>query len=296
MELLVQIVSGILAIATSVNSIGDKVLQNKLESQIESVDTMAVRIDNAPNHSAGGGKLRRVRVATRNLEITKAIVFKVLELDVDGVDIKLREWLKEDLVTEIDGVPTLRLRELFERPINIASRMVLTEAQLDDILQSSAVSTIIKQRLQDTLNRIAEDDGKEDFEISNFSLDLIGKNRLALKMKIPGLDREDGSKGIESNVNFEFDLEVVDGSSFRLTKQEVFINGESVEPNHEVLVAAPVTLKALEQVGIKARVVEWESDKDELELVLFIKANEFAATALLDASELIKAAELFLDK
>lgn len=115
-------------------------------------------------------------------------------------------------------------------------------------------------------------------------------------MKIPGLDREDGSKGIESNVNFEFDLEVVDGSSFRLTKQEVFINGESVEPNHEVLVAAPVTLKALEQVGIKARVVEWESDKDELELVLFIKANEFAATALLDASELIKAAELFLDK
>jgi len=43
MELLVSIISAILAIATSVNAVGDEVLKNKLESQIESVDTIAVR-------------------------------------------------------------------------------------------------------------------------------------------------------------------------------------------------------------------------------------------------------------
>ena len=48
MELLISIISGILTIATSVNAVGDEVLKNKLESQFESVDTMAVRIDNAP--------------------------------------------------------------------------------------------------------------------------------------------------------------------------------------------------------------------------------------------------------
>ncbi|WP_319420775.1 LmeA family phospholipid-binding protein [Pleurocapsa sp. FMAR1] len=297
MELLVSIMSAILAIATSVNAVGDEVLKNKLESQIKSVDTIAVRIDNAPNHDILGGKVKRVRVATRNLQISQAIAFKVLELDVDGIDIKLKEWLQQDILTEIDGVPTLRLRELFEQPVNIASRAVLTQEQLDNMLQSPFINRTIRRRLQQTLNRIAEKNYRqEDFEISSFALDLIDENRIALRMKLSGFDPEDGSKDAELNVDFEFALEVIDGISFRLTEQQVFIDGEEVEPEQGVLVVAPVTLKALEEVGIKVRVLEWESNQDELELALFISANRFAATALLDARDLIKAAELFLDE
>ena len=297
MELLVSIMSAILAIATSVNAVGDEVLKNKIESQIKSVDTIAVRIDNAPNHDILGGKVKRVRVATRNLQISQAIAFKVLELDVDGIDIKLKEWLQQDILTEIDGVPTLRLRELFEQPVNIASRAVLTQEQLDNMLQSPFINRTIRRRLQQTLNRIAEKNYRqEDFEISSFALDLIDENRIALRMKLSGFDPEDGSKDTELNVDFEFALEVIDGISFRLTEQQVFIDGEEVEPEQGVLVVAPVTLKALEEVGIKVRVLEWESNQDELELALFISANRFAATALLDARDLIKAAELFLDE
>ena len=92
---------------------------------------MAVRIDNAPNHDISKGKVQRVRVATRNLQMSQAIAFKTLEVDVDGIDIRLREWLRQDILTEIDGVPTLRLRQLFEQPVNIASRAVLTQEQLE---------------------------------------------------------------------------------------------------------------------------------------------------------------------
>lgn len=297
MELLVSIISGILAIATSVNAVGDKVLKNKIESQIESVDTIAVRIDNVPNHDLLGGKVQRVRIATRDLKISRAIAFKVLEIDVDGIDIRLREWLQQDILTEIDGVPTLRLRQLFEQPVNIASRIVLTQEQLDRMLQSPFINRTVRRRLQQTLNRIAKNNyRRKDFEISSFNLDLIGENRIALRMKLSGFDREDGSKDAELNVNFEFALEIVDGVSFRLTEQQVFIDGKEVEPEQGVLVVAPVTLKALEEVGIKVRVLEWESNQDELELALFIGANEYAATALLDARGLIKAAELFLDE
>ncbi|MBW4534321.1 MAG: DUF2993 domain-containing protein [Pleurocapsa minor HA4230-MV1] len=297
MELLISIMSGILAIATSVNAVGDKILKNKIESQIESVDTIAVRIDNAPNHDLLGGKVKRVRVATRDLKISRAIAFKVLELDVDGINIKLKEWLQQDILTEIDGVPTLRLRELFEQPVNIASRAVLTQEQLDNILQSPFINRTVRRRLQQTLNRIAEYNYvRRDFEISSFALDLIGENRIALKMKISGFDRKDGTKDEELDVDFKFTLKVVDGLSFRLTEQQVFIDGEEVEPEQGVLVVTPVTLKALEELGIKVRVIEWESNQDELELALFIGANKYAATALLDARGLIKAAELFLDE
>ena len=297
MELLISIMSGILAIATSVNAVGDEVLKNKLESQIKSVDTIAVRVDNTPNYDLSKGKVKRVRVATRDLEISGAIAFKVLELDVDGIDIRLREWLQQDIFTEIDGVPTLRLRQLFEQPVNIASRAVLTQEQLDNMLQSPFINRTIRRRLQQTLNRIAQSNyRREDFEISSFALDLIGENRIVLKMKLSGFDREDGTKNAELNVDFEFALEVINGVSFRLTEQQVFVDGEEVKPEQRVLVVAPVTLKALEEVGIKVRVIEWESNQDELELALFIRANEYAATALLDARGLIKAAELFLDE
>lgn len=257
---------------------------------------MAVRIDNAPNHHVGRGKLRRVRVATRDLQISQAIAFKTLEVDVDGIDIRLKEWLQQDILTEIDGVPTLRLRQLFEQPVNIASRAVLTQEQLDRMLQSPFVNRTVRRRLQQTLNRIAESNyRRKDFEISSFALDLIGKNRIALRMKLSGFDRKDGRKDEELDVNFEFALEVVNGVSFRLTEQRVFVDGEEVEPEQGVLVVEPVTLKALEEVGIKVRVIKWESSEDELELALFIRANEFAATALLDARGLIEASELFLD-
>ena len=292
METLVYILSGILAIATSVNAVGDKILKNQIESQVRSVDTIAVRIDNAPNHNALGGKVQRIRVATRDLEFSQAIAFKALEIDIDGIDIKLKEWLNEDLVTEIDGVPTLRLRELVEQPVNMASRVVLTQEQLDNILQSETLNLGLSQRLEDVLNRVDEDD--EDFTVSSFRLDLIDTNRVAVRMKIPDTQGDYGKVNEELDVDLELGIEVIDGVSFELIDQKIFINGEEIEPENKVLIARPITLKILEQVGIQARIIEWKSDENELELALAIRANQFAATALLDASELIEAAELLL--
>ena len=143
------------------------------------------------NHDISKGKVQRVRVATRDLQISQAIAFKTLEVDVDGIDIRLREWLRQDILTEIDGVPTLRLRQLFEQPVNIASRAVLTQEQLDRMLQSPFVNRTVRRRLQQTLNRIAESNyRRKDFEISSFALDLIGENRIALRMKLSGFDRK----------------------------------------------------------------------------------------------------------
>ncbi len=69
MEILVSILSSLLAIGTSVNLIGDVVLKNDIRSQVEEVETIAIRIDNAPNYQVLSGKVQRVRIATRGLKI-----------------------------------------------------------------------------------------------------------------------------------------------------------------------------------------------------------------------------------
>jgi hypothetical protein len=193
MEILVSLLTGLLAIATSVNMVGDHLVKKKIRSAVQEVDTVAVRIDNTPNYDAFYGKVKRVRIATRDLKLSSAVAFKALELDIDRFNISLKELLKEDLVTGIDGVPTLRLRELFESPVQMGMRMVFTQKQLDNILQSETINSTLSNRLTDIFNGISDDDG--DLIVNSFALNLIGKNRLALRMKITDVDGEYGEKG-----------------------------------------------------------------------------------------------------
>ena len=294
MELLVSILSGILAIATSVNMVGDTLVEKKIRSQVQAVDTLVVRIDNAPNYDVLGGKVQRVRVATRDLKISSAIAFKALEIDMDGININLKEFIQEDLVTEIDDVPTLRLRELFESPVQMASRIVLTQEQLDSILQSQTVNFTLSQRLTDTLNGLSDNDA--EFTINSFKLDLIDTNRLALRANIIDLEGEYEARGEELNVDWELSIKVLDGSNFEFFAQKLYIEGEEIEPENDVLIARPVTLRVLEELGLNVRVVQWNSDQDELELALSVRANKDAASALLDAKNLLEAAKLFLEQ
>ena len=294
MEILVSVLSGILAIATSANMIGDHLVEKKIRSGVQGVDTVAVRIDNAPNYDVLGGKVQRVRVATRDLKISSVIAFQALEVDLDGIDIDLKEFFEEDLVTEIDDVPTLRLRELFKSSVQMGTRMVLTQEQLDNIVQSETINPTLSQRLTDVLNGMSDDDG--EFIINSFKIDLIDKNRVAVRMKMTDLEEEYVEQGEEFDVDLKLSIKVLDGSNFQLFDQEVYIEGEEIEPENEVLIARPVSLRVLEELGLKVRVIQWNSDQDELELALLVRANKDAASALLDAKNLLEAAKLFLEQ
>ena len=294
MEIFVSILSALFAIATSVNMVGDHLVEKRIRAAVQEVDTVAVRIDNTPNYDVLGGKVQRVRVATRDLKISSKIAFTALEVDMDGIDINLQELLEEDLVTEIDDVPTLRLRELFEDSVQMGTRIVLTQEQLDNIVQSEVINLALSQRLTDVLNGLSDDDG--EFIINSFKLDLIDKNRIAVRMKITDSEGEYGKKGEEIDVDLELNIKVLDGSTFELLDQKVYIEGEEIEPENKVLVARPVSLRVLNELGLNVRVIQWNSDQDELELALLVKANKDAASALLDIKNMLEAAKLFLEQ
>lgn len=295
MEILVSVLTGILAIASSVNMVGDHVVEKKIRSAVQEVDTVAVRIDNTPNYDAFYGKVKRVRVATRDLKISSAVAFKALELDIDRFNIILREFLKEDLVIEIDDIPTIRLRELFETPVKMGMRMVLTEKQLDNILQSETVNSTLSSRLTDIFNSIDDDDG-DDYIINSFAIDLIGNNRLALRMKINDVEGEYGEKDQELDVDLELGVKVIDGNSFEFFDQKVYINGEEIEPETIVNKANPLTFRVLEVIGVNVGILKLNSDQDELELALLLRVDQSTASALLDAQSIIEAAKIFLEQ
>ncbi|MGB5637268.1 MAG: LmeA family phospholipid-binding protein [Waterburya sp.] len=294
MEILVSVLTGILAILTSVNMVGDNLVKKKIRSAVQEVDTVAVRIDNTPNYDAFYGKIQRVRIATRDLKLSSKVGFKVLELDIDRFNITLREFLKEDLVTKIDDIPTVRLRELFETPVRMGMRMVFTQKQLDNILQSETVNSSLSKSLTDIFNGIDDDDG--DLIINSFVLDLIGKNRLALRMKITDVDGEYGEKGKEVDADLELSVKVLDDSNFEFFAPKIYIDGEEIETEDEILRGKPVTFKVLEVIGVNIGILQLNSDQDELELALFLRVDQSTASALLDAQSILEAAKLFLEQ
>ena len=296
MEILVSILSGLLAIATSVNLIGDVVLKNEIRSQVEEVETIAIRIDNAPNYQIFDGKVQRVRIATRDLKINPEVQFKVLEFDIDRIDFDLKEFLEGDLFLDLDEeIPTIRLRQLFQQPLKMATRIVFTQEQLDSILKSPTINAPLSERLTVILNNIEE--SNEEFVVSQFQLDLLDNERVALRMKIIDLEREDRG---EIDVDLELGVRVVAGHSFKFFDPKVWIDGvpEPPETNSSIdpVIARPLTFKILEELGIKIRILQLNSSQDELEFAALIWIDEFAASALLEATIFLETIELFLDQ
>ena len=294
MEILVSILSSLLAIATSVNLIGDVVLKNEIRSQVEEVETIAIRIDNAPNYQIFDGKVQRVRIATRDLKINPEVQFKVLEFDIDRIDFDLKEFLEGDLFLDLDEeIPTIRLRQLFQQPLKMATRIVFTQEQLDSILKSPTINVPLSERLTVILNSVSK--SNEEFVVSQFQLDLLDNDRVALRMKIIDLEREDRG---EIDVDLELGVKVVGGHSFQFFDAKVWVDGvpEPPEAKIEQTIARPLTFKILEELGIKIRILHLNSSQDELEFAALIGVDEFAASALLEATVFLETIELFLEQ
>ncbi len=296
MEILVSILSGLLAIGTSLNFIGDVVLKNAIRSQVEEVETIAIRIDNAPNYQIVDGKVQRLRIATRDLKINPEVQFKVLEFDIDRIDFDLKEFLEGDLFLDLDEeIPTIRLRQLFKQPLKMATRIVFTQEQLDSILKSPTINVPLSERLTVILNSVSK--SNEEFVVSQFQLDLLDNDRVALRMKIIDLEREDRG---EIDVDLELGVRVVAGHSFKFFDPKVWIDGV-LEPPETIssvdrVIARPLTFKILEELGIKIRILQLNSSQDELEFAALIGIDEFAASALLEATVFLETIELFLEQ
>ncbi len=278
MEILTIVLSSLLSLGSSGGLILDKIAQGRLRSQVISVEQQAVRIDNQPNYQAVQGKLDRVRIANRGVKIKPGLRIDLVDVETDQIALKLAEL---DF-NSIDG-----LRKSLEKPASGAVRLILTETDLNQALQSPEVVT----QLQANLNRlIARKAGSTNisYQLSDLHLELRPANRLQVKFKLnrprPTANMEPNrtagtysinNRSRELDIALELAFQVINGTALRLIDPQGTVNNRPMSSRLLKGFAEGISdrldLNSLSADGIITRILQLEIDEDKLELISFIR-------------------------
>ncbi|HBB35114.1 MAG TPA: DUF2993 domain-containing protein [Cyanobacteria bacterium UBA9273] len=255
MELLTILLSSLLSVVSPAGLVIDTVAENALRSQLERVEQLEVRVDNTPNYQILQGKVERVRIAGRGLWLTPEMRIDALELETDPIDLdiqSIREGGRESAAKSL------------RQPLQAGMRLVLTESDINQALQSPTVMS----QLQEIGGRFLRG-ATEDNEVKNPRLELLENQRIRFQMEVRKGETQPVAVIVESG------LSVTAGHTLELIEPVVSIDGNPLPPQ---LVAGFATglsnrynLRSLEDAGIMARLLQLEISTDKLELAAFVR-------------------------
>ena len=264
MEILAIALSGLLSVFSGGGLIIDLLASSNLRSQIVSVEQQAVRIDNIPSYQIARGKLQKVRVATRGLQLKDNFRIEVLELETDAIAINPEQLNLEN---------PRQLRRSLQKPLQGAVRIVLTEADLNRVLQSPS----IQSQLQASLNRlVANKAGSTNiaYQLKDPYLELLPANRIGIQFK---LSRAGFNQYPSRELAFaiEMGIKVVDGKVIKFVEPTGTVNQRPMSSRllqgFAQGIGDRLNLEILAANRIVARLLQLKINQDKIELAGFAR-------------------------
>ena len=263
MEFLTIFLSSLLTVVSPTGVILDRVAANNLRSRVENIDQLAIRIDNEPSYQILQGKVRRVRLAARGVEVIPDVIIDTLELETDPIELNL-----ERLQGENGSV-----QDALKKPLQGGVRLILTEADLNRALQSAT----LKSRLQKLVNSLVpqrRNSQQRTYELSNLSLELLDDNRLRVQVELrQSRDKQEDSQSLE--ISLELGLNMVGGRKLELTQPTGTINGRKLSTRLLEGFAKGINerldLALLEEQGITTRFLQLKIDDRAIYLAAFLR-------------------------
>ena len=264
MEILAIALSGLLSVFSGSGLVLEWLASNNLRSQVVNVERQEVRIDNVPSYQIVGGKIQKIRIATRGLELKQGVRIEALELETDAIALE-RSKLNFNDIKEF--------QEALQQPLQGAVRILLTEDDLNRVLQSPSVQS----QLQASLNHlVARKAGSTNitYNLNEPHLELLSNNRLRIQFKLTraGFSRYPSQ---ELAIALELGIRIVNGKTVEFIKPSGTVNQRPMSSRLLNGFARGVSdrldLEALEANGILARLLQLEISKDKIELAGFAR-------------------------
>lgn len=258
MEFLTILLSGLLGLVSPVGLIVERVAENAIRSQFKKVDQLQVRVDNAPSYQLLQGKVERVRIAGRGLQLKQDIRIAVLELETDPINLEPR---------------SLRQRQpKLKQPIQAGVRLVLTQEDINQALQSSTVTAKLRNLSISELG--SSGDSEQRYNFVNPRVKFLENNRLRFQVELT----QDNIKPLAITV--ESGLGVIAGRQIQLIAPIISVNGEEA-PSQVVSAIATnfsqrLDLDNFEVYGLKARILQLKVTPKELEIAAFLRVEPSA--------------------
>lgn len=270
METLTLIFAGILSIFTPIGIISDRIAANQIRSQTESIDKLAVRIDNVPSYQIAQGKIDRLRIASRGVQLTPEVRLEVLEVETDSLEVNLQRLRNSEENC---------LRACLRQPLQAGVRLVVTEADLNEAFQSPDIKIKIQQLFNSFVTNIPVAP-PQGYEILDIKLDLLGDNRLVSQIQLQpiGTNLETDSEApTPLLLEMEVGLEVVEGKKLNFREANVTFDDIVIPRQFSsgILdrVSRRLDLENLQEDGILLRILQLGLEEDYVEIATFIRAE-----------------------
>ena len=257
MEFITILLSGLLGLVSPAGLVIDRIAENAIRSQFGKVEQLQVRVDNAPSYQLLQGKVERVRIAGRGLQLKRQdIRIAALELETDPIAFELRSLGQRQ--------PKLK------RPFQAGVRLVLTQQDINQALQSPGLIARLRNL---SIRQLPKPAGipVQGYEFVNPRVEFLENNRLRFQVELT----QGNVKPLAIMV--ELGLGVLAGRQIQLVAPVVSVNGQAV-PNQLVNAIATnlskqLDLRNLELYGLRTRLIELKVSQDELEIAAFLRVE-----------------------
>jgi hypothetical protein len=256
MEFFTVLLSGLLGILAPAGLIIDSVAENAIRDQLEDVEQLEVRVDNAPSYQILQGKVQRVRIAGRGLFPIAGVRVDTVELETDAIALDL-DNLQEG-------------RSALEQPLQAGLRLVLKQADLNQALQSPEIT----EQLRDLSLNLIGRSGAEQLQRYDFidpQIELLGD-----RLRVQVILREQGTQQ-DLHIIAELGLAAVSAQRLQIIEPTVSVNGEPIPPQLiQPLIDGlnqQLDFANLETFGITVRLLQLEINPDALSLAAFIRVE-----------------------
>jgi hypothetical protein len=274
MEWLTIILSSLLAAISPTGLILDRLAENKLRSQVEAVEQLAVRIDNVPSYQVLQGKVERVRLASRGIQPIPDLRIDTVDLETDAIDV--------DLSRLQQGKSADALRQ----PLQAAIHVAITEADLNQALRSPKIQARLQQMIDELMPKQTEF-ALPRFTLLKAHLDFMGANRVQFQVQVQEsatqTDKESKTqtdKPETLDLVLEVGLNVVAGRSLELVEPKGTLNGKRLSSKLLKGFAQGLNkkldLRNLENKGITARLLQFKIEEQQMNLAAFIRLEPAA--------------------
>jgi len=260
MEFFTILLSGLLGLVSPAGLLIDRTAENFIRSQFEKVEQLQVRVDNAPSHQLLQGKVERVLIAGRGLQLKQQdIRVAALEVETDPIDLEPSSLGQ--------GKPKLK------RPFQAGVHLVLNQQDINQALHSPAVVATLRDLGIEELGNL--DDTEQRYNFVNPRVELLANNRLRFRVEL----REQGNNQPLS-ITVESGLGVVAGRQIQLVEPAVYVNQEAVTDEFVKAIATnfsqQLDLGNLEVYGLRARILQLKVNPQQLEIAAFVRVEPSA--------------------
>lgn len=267
MELLLILLSGLFSVVTPVGFVVDLLTGNLLDNQVQEAEQLVVRIDNTPSYQLAKGKIDRIRIASRGVNIHSLLKINTLELETDPIDLNLRN-LETNNLEEI--------RKSLRKPLQGAVRLIVTEQDLNQTLQSAEV----QNQLQQALNRlIKQKTGSSAFsyKLLNPNLEFQKENILRLEFQLTRIE-EGHSRFQELSMSLECQIKIREGTKIELVKLRGTVNDRPISDRllqgFAKGISDRLNLDIWEQNRMFVRLLQLKIDNNQIELAAFVRMHQ----------------------